>query len=81
MEVRYTVPSKYEIAPLFTIVHVNKDDIDELYIQILESKDESKWMRLGDYLEYLYLNHPSSCIAIKIVLQYYRVHELNIIIE
>jgi len=50
--VRYSIPTRYDVAPRCTICKVMGDDQSyRLYVQISEATDAATWLPMGELLE------------------------------
>jgi hypothetical protein len=50
--VRYSAPTRYDLAPRCTICKVMGDEsIYKLYVQISEATDSASWIPMGELLE------------------------------
>jgi hypothetical protein len=70
--IRYTIPSRYDVAPYGAIVTVMGDHEETMFIQ-LGQEEHSHWIRLGDFLEKAFKSEINDTEFIKGCLSLYEI--------
>jgi hypothetical protein len=72
-QLRYTIPSKYDLAPFGTRCNIMIDDNQiQQYIQITQTPDTAEWIRLGNFFEMIFAELSNDPEFIQSCTNFYR---------
>ncbi len=69
--VRYTVPTKYDLAPYGTVCVVKGDANEHLFIQ-LDTGEYSNWVTMGDFLVSIFNHEIRDTATVEMWLRLYK---------